>query len=151
MSVASRHEVLFRLARRSLTSWTDYGLLFFACLRLWSTTLALHISIVRLLYEKMALLNYTSPVLRTSFQLSKVKTRPERTYTKSHPIFVSSLPVAPSDQEDYKARAAATKPTIPPDKVSISLLRLREAAAPVDSAASSEVDEAPDSRGWSQH
>jgi hypothetical protein len=66
---------------------------------------------------------------------------------KRHPIFASSLPVAPSDQEAYKARAAATKLTIPPDRMSISLLRLREAAAPVDSAASSEVDEAPDSRG----
>ena len=42
---------------------------------------------------------------------------------------------------------AATKPMIPPDR-----LKLRDAAAPpVDLAASSEVDEAPDSKGWSQH
>jgi hypothetical protein len=39
------------------------------------------------------------------------------------------------------ARTAATKPMIPPDT-----LMLREAAAPVGSAASSEVDEDPDSK-----
>jgi hypothetical protein len=58
-------------------------------------------------------------------------------------VFISlSLPWRNfSDQEAYKARTAATKPMIPSDT-----LRLREAAAPVDWAASSEVDEAPDSK-----
>lgn len=84
------------------------------------------------------------PVVKKSQQDSR------RTYEKSYSFDPPSLATS-SDQEAYKARAAATKPTTPPDRVSISLLRLRDAAAPVDSAASSEVDEAPDSRRLCQH
>lgn len=43
----------------------------------------------------------------------------------------------------YKARAATSKPTTPPETPSTSLLRVREEAAPVDSAAAlSDADEA---------
>lgn len=45
----------------------------------------------------------------------------------------------------HKARAATTRPTTPPERVIISLLRVRAAAAPVDWAASPEADSLADS------
>jgi hypothetical protein len=47
----------------------------------------------------------------------------------------------------HKARAATSRPTVPPERVSISVLRARAAAAPVASAAALEdADEAADAK-----
>lgn len=54
-----------------------------------------------------------------------------------------------STMPDYKARAATTRPTTPPERVSISLFRLSAAAAPVASAAAlPDADEAADAKTW---
>lgn len=52
-----------------------------------------------------------------------------------------------STMPHHKARAATTRPTTPPERVSISLFKLSAVAAPVASAAAlPEADEAADAK-----